>query len=69
MKIRNNGNLESWHGIWPAKKNSRRIVAVLHGTAHAGIDCVRADFIGSYYNRISREHYDWYRLPDGVSIA
>jgi len=67
MKVMINGKMEDWNGIWPAKKNSRRIVCVLTGSAHTGLD--DAEYLGNHFSRISREHYDWYRLPAGIEIA
>ena len=66
MLINNCGQIQEWAGVWPAKKNSRRIVCVLAGSAHAGLD--GAEYIGTHYSRISREEYDWYRLPAGTKI-
>ncbi len=67
MKVKVNGKMEAWHGIWPARKNSRRIVCVLTGSAHTGLE--GAEYIGTHYSRISGEHYDWYRLPAGTEIV
>ena len=69
MKIKNNGQVESWHGCWPARKNSRRVVTVLAGTSHSGLDEVGAEYICTKYNRISQAEYDYYRLPKGVEVA
>jgi len=69
MKINNKGIMESWHGCWPARKNSRRVVTVLAGTAHSGLDDVGAVYLRTCYNRISQADYDYYRLPDDVKIA
>jgi len=66
MLINNCGQIQEWAGVWPAKKNSRRIVCVLAGSAHAGLD--DAEYLGTHYSRISREEYDWYRLPAGTKI-
>lgn len=66
MLINNCGQIQEWAGVWPAKKNSRRIVCVLAGSAHAGLD--DAEYIGTHYSRISREEYDWFRLPAGTKI-
>ena len=66
MLINNCGQIQEWAGVWPAKKNSRRIVCVLAGSAHAGLD--GAEYIGTHYSRISREEYDWFRLPAGTKI-
>lgn len=66
MKVKVNGKMESWHGIWPARKNSRKIVCVLAGSAHTGL--VGAEYLGTHYSRISREEYDWFRLPAGTKI-
>ena len=74
MKVIVNGQREDWHGIWPAKKNSRRIVCVLEGSAHTGLDVLNedeegAEYLGTYFSRTSREYFDWYRLPAGIEIV
>ncbi len=69
MKVKVNGEMEAWHGIWPARKNSRRIVCVLEGSAHTGLVGTDAEYIGTYYSRTSREYFDWYRLPAGIEIV
>ena len=66
MKVIVNGQREDWHGIWPARKNSKRIVCVLSGSAHTGLE--GAEYLGTHYSRISREEYDWFRLPAGTKI-
>ena len=74
MKVKVNGGMEAWHGIWPAKKNSRRIVCVLEGSAHTGLDVLNedeegAEYLGTHYSRRDGEYFDWYRLPRGVEIV
>lgn len=67
MLVWNKDKIEEWVGAWPAKRNSKKICAVLVGTAHAGLD--EAVYIGCFYNRKSKTYYDWYRLPKGAWIG
>ena len=67
MLINNCGHIEAWHGIWPARKNSRKIVCVLEGSAHTGLE--GAEYLGTHYSRSDGEYFDWYRLPRGVEIV
>ena len=53
MLINNRGQIEAWHGIWPARKNSRRIVCVLEGSAHTGLE--GAEYLGTHYSRSDGE--------------
>lgn len=67
MRVIVNGQMEAWHGIWPARKNSRRVVCVLEGSAHTGLE--GAEYLGTHYSRSDGEYFDWYRLPRGVEIV
>jgi hypothetical protein len=67
MKVKVNGKIEAWHGIWPARKNSRKIVCVLEGSVHTGLD--DAEYLGTHYSRSDGEYFDWYRLPAGIEIV
>ncbi len=67
MKVKVNGEMEAWHGIWPARKNSKRIVCVLEGSAHTGLE--GAEYLGTHYSRRDGEYFDWYRLPAGIEIV
>ncbi len=68
MKITRGKEVISWIGAWPAKKTSRRVVAVLAGTAHSGLGEVGAEYIATHHDQISGADYDWYRLPANYSI-
>ncbi len=68
MEIINKGITENWLGCWPARRNSRRVVTVLAGTAHSGLDEVGGNYLYTRYNRVSQAEYDYYRLPDGVEV-
>lgn len=69
MKILVNGKIQEWAGCWPAQKNSKRVVCVLVGTRHSGLDEVGAELLGTHFNRRSKRDYDWYRLPKAAAIA
>jgi hypothetical protein len=63
-----NGERCAWIGAWPAKRNSKILIAVLAGTSHSGVVEVGAEYLGTHNDKYGTA-YDWYRLPNGARLV
>jgi hypothetical protein len=52
-------------GMWRERTNAKKTVCVLMGTTHS---FEHIDYLRTVYNRISKAHYDVYRLTNGWKI-
>ena len=65
MQLKRNFVILEVIGMWPDRKNSVTMVAVLQGTNHSFSDMT---FQRTVYCRASKNHFDLYKLEKGWKI-